>query len=434
MTHDSGHVIRNFEALATTPARSALLSIAEAGYRAIATDEVVRGAVQLAGNELTVLGATYNLAEYENIYVLGVGKCSIDAAEELEAILGDRISRGVVLDVRSTETLKRIGVLQGTHPFPSADNAAHTQRLLELAESAGPRDLVLGIISGGGSTLLCQPETHTCADEAVLIKHLFKTGATIHELNTVRKHLSKARGGHIAAAVHPATLVTLIFSDVPGDDIHTIASAPTVLDESTLADARAVFDKYHTDSRAFSAEHLFETPKDARLFETTTNGLAVTNKTALEAMKKAAEELSYTAEVCDTRLEGEAREVAAMLADKLHEAPARSVFLYGGETTVTINGPGQGGRNEELALAALSQLHDDELVTSIASDGRDNTDFAGGIADHHTLSQAQLRGLNPEDYLFTNDSFSFFHTLQQGINTGYTGSNVADLVIAVKHG
>ncbi len=433
MPEIEGHVIQNFDSLAVTPARTSLLSIAEAGFQAIQTPTVVRNAVRLSGNKLMVHGAEFDLSEYEHLYILGVGKCSIDAALELEAILGERITEGVVLDVRGTDALTRIKALEGSHPYPTNENAQHTAELLTLAKKATEHDLVLAVISGGGSTLLCQPETHTCADEASLVRHLFKKGATIEELNTVRKHLSRARGGHIAAATHPAQLVTMIFSDVPGDDLHTIASAPTVLDESTLEDAKRVFDMYGA-SASFSVEHLFETPKDTEKFSRVRNELVVTNRTALDAMKARAEELGYTAEICDTELQGEAKEVADMIVKKLHDSKERSVLLYGGETTVTITGPGKGGRNEELSAAALPLINDDELVLSIASDGRDNTDVAGGIADAHTREQAHVRGLNAEDFLFTNDTFSFFHTLQQGVETGYTGANVADLVIAMKHG
>jgi len=435
MHEESGHIIKNYNALALTPARTSLLAIAEAAYEAIQTPAVVRAAVSLEGSKLTIQGDTYDLAEYENLYVLGVGKCSIDAAVQLEAILGDRITGGVVVDIRSTDKLARIQALQGTHPYPTSENARHTEKLLKLAAKATEHDLVLVIVSGGGSTLLCQPKTHTCSDEAVLVRHLFKKGATIEELNTVRKHLSKARGGHLAAAAHPATLVALVFSDVPGDNLNTIASAPTALDTSTLEDAKRVFEKYGTEVSSFSSEHLFETPKDPTLFARAHNQLVVTNMTALEAMARRAEELGYRPEICDTKIQGEAREVAANIVKRLHGEKERTVLLYGGETTVTITGPGKGGRNQEFGAAALPLLYDDELVLSFASDGSDNaTGIAGGIADSHTREQAKVRGLNAEDFVFMNDSFSFFHTLQQGVETGYTGANVADLVIAMKHG
>ena len=427
------HIIKNFDELATTPARTSLLTIAEAGYRSIETTKVIRDTILLAGDILTIQGTSYTLTEFENIYVLGVGKCAYDSAVELEALLGDRIKDGVVVDVRSPNALTRIRSYVGTHPYPSRENITYTQELLHLAEKATEHDLVFIIVSGGGSTLLCQPATHTYADEKGLVQHLFKAGATIEELNTIRKHLSKARGGYVAAAAHPATVIGLLFSDVPGDDMKTIASSPTLMDRSTLADARAVFTKYQAENSDFSIEHLFETPKDEQMFSHVRNFLILKNATALEAMKTCAEHLGYRAEIKETKLQGEARVVGEELVHAIRSARARTVHLYGGETTVTISGPGKGGRNEELSLAALSLIDEDELVVSLASDGRDNTEYAGGIADKYTRGKAEDAHLNPKDFLYTNDSYSFFHTLHQGIKTGYTGANIADLVIAIKH-
>jgi len=433
MDNNSPHIIKNFDELAVTPARTSLLSIAEAGYTAIETPQVIRNAVSLSGDTLSIQGASYNLNEYEHVYVLGVGKCAHDSAVELESILGERIAEGVVIDVRTSNALRRIQCFAGSHPFPTNENAGFTAQMLALAEKATEHDLVLVIVSGGGSTLLCQPDTHTCADEAGLVQHLFKEGATIEELNTIRKHLSKARGGHIAATAHPAEVVSLIFSDVPGDDIRTIASSPTVRDETTLEEAREVFTKYGAENCGFSIDHLFETPKDEAMFKRVHNKLVLKNTTALEAMKVRAEELGYAATIKETKLQGEARVVAEELINEIRMEKPRTIHLYGGETTVTITGPGKGGRNEEMSLAAVPLIEEDELLVSLASDGRDNTDFAGGIADKYTKGKAEDAGLKPEDYLYTNDSFSFFHTLQQGIMTGYTGANVADLVIVIKH-
>ncbi len=430
---NSMHIITNFEELATTPARTSILSIAEAGYRSIETDKVIRTNVILEDDMLTVGSKTYNLAEYGNIYILGIGKCAHDSAVELEAILGDRITEGVVVDVSTSDVLKKVRCLVGTHPFPSEENISHTRELLELAERATEHDLVIMVVSGGGSTLLCQPETHSYADETKLVEYLFRAGATIDELNTIRRHLSKARGGFVAQSVNPATLISLIFSDVPGDDIRVISSSPTVFDPTTLDDAFAVFDKYQADNSGFSREHFFETPKDESIFMRVQNELILKNTTALEAMKNQAEQLGYAAIIRETKLQGEARVVGEELAYELHSAKARTVYLYGGETTVTITGPGKGGRNQELSLAALPLLEEDELVLSLASDGHDNTDFAGGIADKYTRGKAEDKGLKSADFLFVNDSFSFFKSLEQGIRTGYTGANVADLVIAIKH-
>jgi glycerate 2-kinase len=433
MEGEDARIIKNSEMLAVTPARASMLAIAEAGYQAIQTPRVVRECMQRHDNLLVVQGRTYNLSEYEHVYVLGIGKCSLDSAPALSSILGEYLTEGVMIDVRSGASPAGIRVLEGTHPYASAQNASHTKELLTLAEKAGPHDLVLILISGGGSALLCQPETHTPLEEADVVRHLFKGGATISELNTVRKHLSKARGGNLAKAAYPAELAVLIFSDVPGDDLATIASGPTLLDTTSVDDARQVLDTYHADRIGFSSSHLFETPKDTHFFERVHNELVLTNKVALSAMAKQAEELGYSCLIRDTEFQGKARTIAGDIVAELHTARPRTVLLYGGESTVSISGPGKGGRNEELALAALPLLKDDELLISLASDGRDNTEYAGGIADTITRTEATEKNLKSEDYLDTNDSYSFFHTLQQGVVTGYTGANVADLVIGMKH-
>ncbi len=425
--------IQNFDELATTPARASLLTIAEAGYEAIRTPHVIARAVTRDGTLLTVQGRSYDLASYEHLFVICFGKCAQDAAHELEAILGDRIDDGVVLDVREGAPLSHLRAYAGTHPYPSPENVQYTRVILDLAQQAGPHDLVLVVVSGGGSALLCQPESHSVHDELELVRHLFKKGASIHELNTVRKHISRARGGGLAAAVYPAELVTLIFSDVPGDDLATIASGPTVLDTTSLDDALELFRRYDVAATGFSEQHLFETPKEPEYFASVRNELVLTNTTALDAMRDTAERLGYSAEVRERTLQGEAREVAERIASELHGAPARTVWLYGGETTVTITGPGKGGRNQEFALSALRSGKDDELYLSLASDGRDNTDHAGAIADQVTRMQANEQRLDPTQYLYTNDSFAFFHTLHQGVCTGYTGANVADLIIVMKH-
>jgi glycerate-2-kinase len=349
MEQDSLHIIKNFNELATTPARTSLLTIAEAGYAAIETAKVIRRTVQVQGDTLLVEGKTYDLGEYKNIYVLGVGKCALDSALEIEALLGDRLTEGVVVDVRDNTELKKIKSYKGTHPFPSIENVLYTKKMLDLAEKATEHDLVLIIVSGGGSTLLCQPKSHTVADETGLVQFLFRAGATIEELNTIRKHLSLARGGFLATQASPATVLALLFSDVPGNDIRTIASSPTVFDETTLEDALRVFSKYQAESSGFSTEHFIETPKEKNLFSRVHNALVLKNTTALEAMKECAEKLGYTAEIKETKLQGEARTVGKELVHALRMAKARTVHLYGGETTVTISGPGKGGRNEELS-------------------------------------------------------------------------------------
>ncbi len=426
-------MLQNVSALATDPGRTDLLSIAEAGLGAIRTERVIERSIVRTGMDLSVCGVRYDLAEYERVFVVGVGKCALDAGVPLAAALGDRLAEGVLLDVREGEAVPGMRILAGTHPYPSAQNVAHARTLLETLQKANERDLVLMIISGGASALLCLPERHTPAEESTLIKHLFANGANIRDLNIIRKHLSLARGGHLAAAAHPAEVVALIFSDVPGNDITTIASGPTVLDTSTVEDARSIFRTYFGERCGFKEEYFFETPKDAALFVRARNELVLTNGTALDAMQERAKQLGYRVLIRDTRIEGEAREVGRTIAHELHAAHPGTVLLYGGETTVTVVGSGKGGRNQELSLGALPLLSDDELLLSLASDGVDNSEYAGGIADRVTRSLAHEKGLSPEEYLRANDAYTFFHTLQQGVLTGYTGANVADLIIGVKH-
>lgn len=432
MSMEEGSIIQNTAALATTPARSNLLAIAEAGLEAIQTRQVIERSVIRSGGILMVRGINYDLAAYEHVYFVGVGKCALDAGMSLVDLLGDALTEGVLLDVREGDSLPRIQVLMGTHPYPSAQNIAHTRTLLDVARKAGEKDLVFMVISGGASALLCQPERHTPSEESLLIQHLFKAGATIHDLNIVRKHLSLARGGQLAAAAYPAEVIALIFSDVPGNDLSTIASGPTILDASTIDDARSVFRTYHGERCGFKEDYFFETPKVATMFTRVHNELVLTNGTALDAMRERASVLGYHVLLRDTGIEGEARNVGDMLAHELHAVHGGTVLLYGGETTVTVAGPGKGGRNQELALGALPSLKDDELVLSIASDGRDNTEYAGGIADSVTRALAERAGLSVSDHLYTNDAYTFFHTLQQGVCTGYTGANVADLIIGMK--
>ncbi len=427
-------VVQNKVVLATTPSRVAALEIAEAGLAAIKTSRVIEENVRLEEEKLLIHDQVIDLENIEHLYVVGVGKCSLDAAITLEQILEEHIKDGVVIDVRddAAHTLKHIRSFSGTHPLPSEANVANTKALLDLLNHTTERDVVLAVISGGGSTLLCQPKTHTCQDEADLFAHLTAQGATIQELNTVRKHLSLARGGNMAAGCK-AKLFALIFSDVPGDDISFIASGPTVFDATSIEDARALLEKYQAQDIGFSDVNLLETPKDQALFANTKNMLVLTNQTALEAMQQKAHELGFEATIGNTQLRGDAEQVAREIVATLRDAPLHTVLLYGGETTVAIHGNGKGGRNQHLALAALSDIQEGELLLSLASDGRDNSDCAGAIADAEVSRHAREKMLDPKMFLQNNDSYTFFQTLGDGaIMTGYTGSNVSDVIIALK--
>ena len=428
--------IRNHLALASTPPRAAALAIAEAALEAVDTGAAVRRAVRLDAGTLMVGEEAVPLDPAGRVLLVAVGKCAAAAGAPLAGILGAHLSDGIVLDVAEAAVPlpDPIRVRRGTHPMPSEANVVATREIVALLEEAGPRDLVVFVISGGGSTLLClPPDGGSVSAERALLEALFRAGATIQEINTVRKHASLARGGFLALAAGPARFVTLVFSDVPGAGVDVVASGPTVLDPSTVADAELVLARYGLSAVGGQGRmKLVETPKDPALFAGATTTVLVSNDLALAAMAAAARGLGFTPTVRTATLAGEAREVAAQVVGELHAAPPRTALLYGGETTVTVRGRGRGGRNLELALAALAHLADDELVLTLATDGRDNGDLAGAVADAVTREAARRAGLDPRAALDDNDSYGFFERVGHALETGATGANVADLMVAVR--
>jgi len=430
-------LIKNFQDLAVTPERKDVLSILEAGLRSIDTIKIVKESVRLEGGHLCIKDKICSLYEVKRVYVVGVGKCVVKAAEALEEILGDRIEAGIVLDVSIPENcqLKKVKCFDGTHPFPSEKNVSITKQIVELLHGLTEEDLVIAIISGGGSTLLCLPdEGYSCTDEELILKELFKRGASIDEINTLRRHMSLARGGHLARWAYPAQMLSLIFSDVPGDDLKVIASGPTIKSETTIEDADRILSKYNI-LQACDLDHcgLVETPKDDKYFKKVINILMVSNGAALEAMAEKAGQLGYEAEVITDKMTGEASQVGSELAQKLNESPHGKVLLMGGETTVTVSGStGQGGRNQELALVALKKIGEQGVIMAFASDGHDNSEYAGAVVDHLIKKESEKLSLDWDSYLAGHDSTSFFEKTGGLLKTGPTGLNVSDLVIALK--
>lgn len=420
-------IVKNYAQLAINELRRDALEIVDAGLSAINTPRVVRGLVRVTGSKLTVSGREIDLNPLKRIYVIGIGKCALDACTELEKILGNHISDGIVLDVRPG-TISRMKTFVGTHPFPSQANVDATEKIIQMLKNCKQDDLVLFVISGGGSTLICQPEKMSWSDEEKIIKHLFAKAATIQEINTIRKHLSLARGGFLAKYAFPAKSLALIFSDVPGNELSNIASGPTVFDSTTVDDAKTVLSKY--DVNDFTG--LIETPKDPGLFNRMENILALSNKTALGEMKARGEQLGFNVQIVTDKLIGEASEIGKDIASQIKKAPPKTLLLYAGETTVTKRGNGKGGRNQELVLSVLQNIGKGNLLISIASDGRDNGDFAGAIADSDTAEHASRLNLSPNEFLETNDSSSFFVKTGDYILTNSTGLNVSDLVLAMK--
>jgi hydroxypyruvate reductase len=281
------HYIKNFDTLAKTSARRDALTIVEAGYQAIDTDAALRAFVQLLGDTLSVGERAYKLTEYEHIYIVGCGKVACRAAATLEDILKGKVSGGAVIGV--TDMVCQVVTLyKGTHPKPSEKNFAAAQHMLQIGEKITERDLVLAIVGGGGSSLLCA-STGECDQGVRLYEKFLDSGGIIDELNLVRKHISPLKGGGLAKALYPATVVGLVFSDVPGGDPSAVASGPTYFDASTIADAEQIIQKYNLGHYV-----LTETPKEQKYFENVWNVEVVSNKTAVAAMSTKAHELGYT--------------------------------------------------------------------------------------------------------------------------------------------
>lgn len=421
--------ILNEKQLATTKLRRDALNIVRAGIDAVETGKVLKQAVRRNGETLTVGKKSYRLDRYRRIFVIGIGKAAFDAVKALESILGSRITDGVVLDVKGGK-LTRVKSLVGTHPLPSHTNIRATAEILGIVKGATAEDLVITVVSGGGSALLCWPHQLECDDVTKINRLLMHRGATIHELNTVRKHISEIQGGQLAWMAHPATVVGLIFSDVPGDDISMVASGPTVLDTTSVQDAQRIMMKYDV-LRLCQLDHcdLRETPKHPQFFDHVHNELVVGNGTAVQAMAQRARRLGYDPIIYSTTLDGEAREAGRLIASLLKPGHA---LIVAGETTVTVRGKGQGGRNQELALGALATLPPASLVLSMASDGIDNSPVAGAFVDDGVKQQVRDKKLKPDLALEKNDSLPFFEAVGSTIKTGMTGVNVSDLMLGLQ--
>jgi len=422
-------IIKNKDLLAVNPLRERALSVIEAGLAAIDTTKVVEQTVRVNNRFLFVKGKAYDLKKFRNIYLVAFGKDSFVASKKLSEILGDYLTSGVVLSLKSG-SIPKLKTFQCTHPKPSLNNVVATKKALEVIDQATEDDLILLIISGGGSAMLTAPYKITYEEKALIAEALMNSGADIKELNTVRKHLSEVKGGRLAERAFPATIVTLVFSDVIGNDLSTIASGPTVIDHTSIADARAVLDKYNILEKVGMPDlELTETPKDNKYFQRVDNFLIVDNSLATSAMEDKARSLGYSTRVYANNISGNSHLVGETL---LKEARKKEALIAAGETTLEVSGNGVGGRCQEMVLANLKNVKENQILICISSDGRDHSDFAGAICDTYTLKRAKEEKLNPKDYLDNNDSFNFFKKIGEGIETGTLESNVADLMLVLK--
>jgi hydroxypyruvate reductase len=377
--------------------------------------------------------------------VIGAGKAAASMARAVEAAWAadlDRIEGLVITRYGHALPCRKIEVVEAAHPVPDAAGVAATARLLDLVSGLDARDLVVCLISGGGSALLaCPPPSVPLADKQALSRALLQSGADIGEMNCVRKHLSRVKGGRLALACHPARIATLAISDVPGDALETIASGPTVGDATTREDALRVLAKYGIDQPASALAFLrmpeSETPKpgDPRLAGATTR-LVARPQDSLEAAATVARAAGYAPLILGDAIEGEAREVARVLGATALQVvrhgqplPPRCVLLSGGETTVTVRGGGRGGRNVEFLLALACALRGQAGVHAIAADtdGIDGAGpAAGALIGPDTWARARYRGIDAAAMLADNDAHAFFECLGDAVVTGPTHTNVND--------
>jgi glycerate-2-kinase len=420
------HIIKNYNDLNHTQEREDMLAVIESAYHAIDTEQALKDRVRIENETLHVNNQLYNLADYSNIYVIGFGKVAAKAAYTLDEIFGNRISDGAVAGIASFAT-KNVTTYVCSHPRPSAINVEAAHEIESIAQKVTADDLVLVIVGGGGSSLLCSHEQERIQGEK-LYNEFLNTGGTIEEMNIVRKHISAFKGGGLAKLLYPAQVINLIFSDVPGDDLETIASGPTMYDASTKEDAQAILDKYN-----LSGYELNETPKDKSLFAHVDNHLMVSNNTALLKMKEVGESLGYSVIIAGNDLFLSASETIEVLQSK---AQKNTLIIAGGETRYVIpeGCEGKGGRSDMLALSMLEHLHDNQVFAAFASDGHDNTEAAGGLVDME--DQKKIQGINMDvaDKMVCLDSFPVMEALGALIFTGKIESNISDLMILLTPG
>lgn len=442
--------IEGRSALERTPAHRLALDCVVAGMEAAHPDRVVEASVDLDGDRLTVTAIdgeqrTYDLGEYDDVFVVGGGNAAGYLARALETVLGDRISGGVVVTDDPTDT-EHVDVLEGDHPVPSDRGVESTRQLLDVAERADENDLVLAAITGGGSALLPAPAGDVPLDDLqATTEALLASGATIHEINAVRKHISAIKGGQLARVAAPATVVGLIISDVIGDDLEVIASGPMSPDPTSYADALSVLDRYDVSVPTSVRDRLKrgdrgdlpETPDVGDpIFDRVDPTIVANGLTAIDAAREVADSEGYGTLLLSSRIRGEASEAAKTQVAIAEESRATgnpieppAVVLSGGETTVTLaDDHGTGGPNQEFTLSAAIELDDpDAVLASVDTDGIDGaTDLAGAIVDAETVDDDRAATA-----LARNDATPLLEEAGALIETGPSGTNVNDLRVLV---
>ena len=437
--------ITNYKELAKTGLRKKALAIVEAGYASIEIQTAIKKRVTVKAGILNVAfpdksqaAIKIDLKDYKRIFLVGIGKGSALASVAMAGVLGNKMTRGIAIDVEKVPNRHaRLELLVGTHPLPSMKNVRATQKVMRMVSGLDDDDLVIVFMCGGGSALAVASEDELKSSLTVF-KELTKAGANIIELNTVRKHQSDIKGGNFASIMYPATSLALMVSDVIGNDISMVASGPTVCDTTSKEDAIAILKKYGVLTKGLV---LRETPKEKKCFRNVNNVLFLANKDAVDAMVEKARSFGLKPRVGSLGFQGEAREALIPAVGKIKKG---EIMIMAGETTVTLNGipagkkPGKGGRNQEVALGVLDRYANEPkklegiIAISYASDGHDNIDAAGGIADTYTLKTAMGMKQDIEDAIVRHASFDFFKKNGNLIKAKRNSFNVADLMLVIK--
>jgi glycerate-2-kinase len=409
--------------------------------------------ITLAGNLLHIAGESVELTHINHIYITGAGKATAAMAKAVEDVLGNRISGGIIIvKYGHTADLQHITTIEAAHPVPDETGVNGTKQLIQLIEKATENDLIITLLSGGGSALLIDlPPGCTLAELQTCFTSLLHSGASIEEMNTVRKHLSGVKGGQLTKTVYPARQITLILSDVIGDPMDVIASGPTVADPTTYKDAWQVIEKYQLQQvispnirihlQAGVTGQIAETPKPGDpVLELTSNYIIGSNAIALQAAQNKARQKGFYTQILGADISGDAAEAAIRLVAQARQlaedttVPKPACLLMGGETTVAVTGKGKGGRNQHLALAAslLLSPEDDIVILAAGTDGSDGpTEAAGAVVHGSTVQTAAEKGIHAKEYLQNNDSYHFFELTGGHIMTGPTMTNVMDIMIAL---
>jgi glycerate-2-kinase len=388
-------IIKNYKKLATSDLRKKALKIIDFGVSNCYAEKAIKKNIKIKNKILEIKNKKYNLKNYNNIYLIGFGKMSSSSAKEIEKIIP--IKKGIIIDTKKINLKnKNIKVFRGTHPFPSRKNIKATLKILELTKTLNKNDLVIVIVSGGGSSLLCHPNMPFNKYKKIIKKILF-SGKDIKQINKMRKKYSNIKAGKLGKEILPAKLINLYFSDVIGDDLKTIASGPTYIKEAD-------------------------------------NFLLLNNKVGVDAINKKAKQLGFKTKILTTKLKGEASKIGEKLLFNIKNKK-NMCMICAGETTVKVKGKGRGGRNQELCLGALEKIKNmkNTILLSFASDGIDGTtNYAGAIIDCTTYEKIKKYKLKIKHYLQTNNTYDVFKKTNDLIFTGKTGINLMDFVVVLK--